>query len=411
MRNTSKNTDKIPADVLLKCAISEYQSSTNLQMAQILEKVSLKDKIKNESEFKKLYDKLLVDLGTYKNSLQGKLNFNLLLHPEVKCKIIDFILEIDKKKLIFNKRYLKFFFDHGFQLAAEEFISRSIDKESKLTHAEIYQAVRNVLIMNILQFFLGVPLKITPAVYAYSLLYPYTDNYLDNSNVSIEAKTNFNKRLSAILDGQELIPTNSFEKKVFSLVHQIETQHSRVEYPEVFESLLLIQDAQIQSMEQIRNKSITQNEILLNSFYKGGSSVLADAFLVKGNLTLSQMHFSFNFGTFLQLLDDISDAEVDKKDNNKTLFSYKNNNETIDSEVKKLISYMFKFSIKDRHDTQSIAFMKESIFFCTLLMIMFVIGQNPKKLSKNLYKELESYSRVRLSFFKKVAKWAPALFV
>ena len=115
MRNTSKNTDKIPADVLLKCAISEYQSSTNLQMAQILEKVSLKDKIKNESEFKKLYDKLLVDLGTYKNSLQGKLNFNLLLHPEVKCKIIDFILEIDKKKLIFNKRYLKFFFDHGFQ--------------------------------------------------------------------------------------------------------------------------------------------------------------------------------------------------------------------------------------------------------------------------------------------------------
>ena len=46
MRNTSKNTDKIPADVLLKCAISEYKRRTNLKMAQIIEKVSLKDKIK-----------------------------------------------------------------------------------------------------------------------------------------------------------------------------------------------------------------------------------------------------------------------------------------------------------------------------------------------------------------------------
>jgi hypothetical protein len=49
----------------------------------------------------------------------------------------------------------------------------------------------------------------------------------------------------------------------------------------------------------------TVDKILPISFFKGGTSVLADAFLVKGNLNIKEMHFAFAYGSFLQLLDDL----------------------------------------------------------------------------------------------------------
>jgi hypothetical protein len=42
--------------------------------------------------------------------------------------------------------------------------------------------------MNSLQIFWGLPLEMTPSVYAYSMLYPYTDNFLDNPEVNSEEK-------------------------------------------------------------------------------------------------------------------------------------------------------------------------------------------------------------------------------
>jgi hypothetical protein len=37
---------------------------------------------------------------------------------------------------------------------------------------------------------------------------------------------------------------------------------------------------------------------------------------------------------------------------------------------------------------------------CTLVMIMDAAGRNPGLISHKLYKELESYSKARLSFYK-----------
>jgi hypothetical protein len=153
-------------------------------------------------------------------------------------------------------------------------------------------------------------------------------------------------------------------------------------------------------MKQDEEQFLTSDQILSISFFKGGTSVLADAFLVKGNLNMDEMHFAFAYGAFLQLLDDLQDAKDDKKDKHQTLFSTIEDKSQIDYEVIKLISYIFKINTEGQLDTQMMSFMKEVIRNCTLMMIMEAVGRNPELISRKLYKELESYSKVRLPFYK-----------
>lgn len=45
---------------------------------------------------------------------------------------------------------------------------------------DVYQALRNIWIMNSLQISMGLRVDCTDSMFAYSLLYPYTDNLMDN---------------------------------------------------------------------------------------------------------------------------------------------------------------------------------------------------------------------------------------
>jgi len=63
---------------------------------------------------------------------------------------------------------------------------REFDNDIKLD--KMVQALRNVWIMNILQVLFNIKVEYTPSVFAYSMLYPYTDNYLDNTEISFQDK-------------------------------------------------------------------------------------------------------------------------------------------------------------------------------------------------------------------------------
>ncbi|ERI93416.1 hypothetical protein HMPREF1982_01840 [Clostridiales bacterium oral taxon 876 str. F0540] len=403
MKNICQGGNRIPIEALLNCSINEYLSSDESQLKK-LKKVSFIKKIINKRALKRLSQKLIQDLEPYKTELQEKLNskpdFSSPEMQKVKAIVTDFMLEVDKRKLVFDKSFLNFFMEQGYLEVAQKFITRAREEDSELKSEEIFQAIRNVWIMNSLQLFWGLPLKMTPSVYAYSMLYPYTDNFLDNPEVNIEEKVKFNERLYKVLNGENLTPTNFIEEQVFSLVGKIESEYSRDKFPEVFDSLSLIQEAQTESTKQDKDELLDYDKILPISFFKGGTSVLADAFLVKGNLNIKEMHFAFAYGSFLQLLDDLQDAVADKKDNHQTLFTIRNNNELIDTEVRSLISFIFKANATDESDTPIMCLMKEVITSCTLVMIMDAAGRNPELISHRLYKELESYSKVRLSFYK-----------
>ncbi len=403
MEKSLQNEYTIPINVLLNHAINEYLDSDKFQHE--IKKISLIKKIWNEREINKLSEKLINDLEPYRTKIQEGLNNTADLSSpeieEVKFIFTEFLIKADKRKLLFDRSFIKFFIEQGYLDAAEKFITTARKENPQLKDEEIFQALRNVWIMNSLQIYWGLPVEMTPSVYAYSMLYPYTDNFLDNPEYSREEKNKFNKRLYGVLNGEKLTPENFIEEKIFSLVNQIELQYCRDTYPEVYESLKLIQEAQTESMRQDGDKVLTYDSILPISFFKGGTSVLADAFLVKGNLTINEMHFAFTYGTFLQLLDDLQDAKVDKKDNHQTLFSTKRNNELIDNEVTRIILYIFKVNTANESDTKLMTLMKEVISSCTLIMIMDAVGRNPEIVSGELYRELESYSKVRLMYYKK----------
>jgi hypothetical protein len=107
-----------------------------------------------------------------------------------------------------------------------------------ITSEDIYQAGRNVWTANFLQLLLGMPVHVTPAIFAYSLLYPYCDNYLDDPAIPSATKLDFNERFRSRLAGASIAPRDRHERIISDLVGMIEAQFERAHYPQVFASLL-----------------------------------------------------------------------------------------------------------------------------------------------------------------------------
>src|ERR1035441_385867 len=76
------------------------------------------------------------------------------------------------------------FFPVGTELARW---TRSFDPT--LSMEDTIQAARNAWIACGMQALLGRPMELTPSILAYSLLYPYSDNYLDDPLISTDRKS------------------------------------------------------------------------------------------------------------------------------------------------------------------------------------------------------------------------------
>jgi len=191
-----------------------------------------------------------------------------------------------------------------------------------LSMADIIQAARNAWTACGLQPLMGVRVHLTPSILGYSLLYPYSDNYLDKENVSTETKLRFSRRFRCRLAGEQLAATNDRERAMWTLIALIEKQYPRHRYPQIFECLLAIHNAQEQSLTQIHNRHDGGDiDPLRISCAKGGTSVLADACLVNGSLNKQESGFAFEWGVLLQLGDDLQDVRDDAQSGSTTLFS------------------------------------------------------------------------------------------
>jgi hypothetical protein len=194
--------------------------------------------------------------------------------------------------------------------------------DASLSMAEIVQACRNAWTACGLQPLLGKSLGITPSILGYSLLYPYSDNYLDRGDVSTEAKLRFSERFRNRLRGEMPPAQNHREAAVWTCIQLIEGQYARARYPQVFDCLLAIHRAQEESIAQLKSCGRGgEPEVLRMSCAKGGTSVLADACLARGRLSEEEGRFSFEWGVLLQLGDDLQDVREDLRRGSLTLFT------------------------------------------------------------------------------------------
>jgi hypothetical protein len=217
--------------------------------------------------------------------------------------------------------YQGLLFADEFLAATRDFVREARAFAPAVRVEDVTQALRNVWIANSLQLLLERPVGLTPSLFGYSMLYPWTDNYLDDPAIPGEAKVAFNGALTRRLAGEPCPPADRHQAEVFELLARIESEHPRDARPQVYASLLAIQRAQVASLAQQRHAVPYEIDLLALSVEKGGTSLLADAWLVAGTLEPDEADFAFGYGVFLQLLDDLQDVQRDADAGHMTVFS------------------------------------------------------------------------------------------
>ena len=202
----------------------------------------------------------------------------------------------------------------------EQFIKRARLLWPEMPKSEIFQALRNVWIMIAIQIMAKVPVTLTDAMFAYSMLYPLTDNVIDHPDLTETEKADFITRLGMRLKGIPIEHGSKHEKDAFDMVSLIESTFNRETYPDVFESILLIHDAQKRSISQ-QYGTLDANDLMQLSFEKGAASVVADGYLVLGHLADDFLEFLTAYGIVLQLADDLQDIKTDAAIGHRTLFN------------------------------------------------------------------------------------------
>lgn len=327
-----------------------------------------------------------------------------------KEKVNGLIEEFTAKSDLISKEDKNILLKQGLPKITEQFVKEARGFNPNMKIEDIGQAMRNVWIMNIIQLLLGKQPEFTEAIFGYSMLYPYTDNYLDDTEISRDEKVEISNRFEKKLNGEEIEAINSYEESLFELVDRIEGQYSRAEYPEVFESLLGIHQGQRKSLLQQEKKSCPyETDILGISIEKGGISVLADAYLVNGKLTKEEASFFFGYGVLLQICDDLQDAIEDLNNNHMTIISQIAKKWPLDSITSGLINFTLDLIESAKcFKGDNILELKELIRKNCLQLILFAIAKNKKLYSRKYFKEVEQYFPYRATymngFYKKLKK-------
>ncbi|MEN8116881.1 MAG: hypothetical protein ABFS16_07875 [Bacteroidota bacterium] len=300
----------------------------------------------------------------------------------------------------FDKNHLGLILSDEFKNVSKDFFYRAREFGPELKPENIYQGMRNVWIMNGIQLMMDIPVEITPSVFAYSMIYPYSDNFLDNPEVTDDEKQLFSERFNLRLHGEEFAPKDFTEEQLYKLVEMFEKQYPRNGFPELYESLYAIQQGQTNSLKLINENGLSDSVIINICFEKGGASVLADGYLVAGKLTREQVQALFGYGIYLQLLDDIQDVKEDSEAYTKTMFSC-----LPDQDLGVFVNKTIHFGRKALEEMHCFTGVKNNDFLSLMnrsieTMIIESVGLNNTWYKKEYLAELEKHSPLHFEFIR-----------
>jgi hypothetical protein len=291
----------------------------------------------------------------------------------------------------------------GFLPAGKTFAHWARRFDPKLRMADIVQACRSAWTACGLQPLLGDPMGITHSILGYSLLYPYSDNYLDCADVSSEVKLLFSERFREKLRGERPPALHHREAALWALVEMIEGQYSRPRYPQVFECLLAIHQAQEESIAQLDGSLHSSDvELLKITCAKGGTSVLADACLAHGSLNEEESRFAFEWGVLLQLGDDLQDVHEDMLRGSVTIFTRAVTTGTsLDALVIQLLNFSERVSAGMDNLPNASKTLKNLLRMSWRSLIVGAVANSREFFSPGFLAEAERLSPFRFEFLRK----------
>jgi hypothetical protein len=304
--------------------------------------------------------------------------------------------------LQFPESHCDLIFSDAYLAATKAFVHQGRQFNSKMETEAIAQALRNVWVMNCLQLYLGIHPSLTPSVFAYSMLYPYTDNYLDRPNLSIRSKETACRRLKLRLAGESIDGCDAHETAVFRLLGMIEKEFPRDLFPEVHLSLLAIHEGQIRSLNQQRKSAeLDEHHLLRVSVMKGGSSVLADGWLVGGRINPEEADFFFGFGVMLQLLDDLQDLHEDGQAGHRTLFTHTASMRPLDCITNRLWAFMHRIlNSADSFTSPRRAELIDLIRRNSIMLMLRAMAECEDLFSREYLAHMERMSPLSFSFLR-----------
>lgn len=389
----------LPLAELVKLLLEEHLAlwwSSKRTLPQFRATYLPKDQVASEKQLEKMADGLAHELKHMPQSPEERQAWQERLRPG----LVDFA----RGALNLEQHHLDFIESTGMLEANLSFARMARQFDPKISAADIYQAGRNIMTANFLQLLLGLPVVVTPSVFAYSMLYPYTDNYLDDPAISSTTKLAFNHRFRLRLSGEAVRPANEHEAAINQLIEMIESQWDRARYPKVYESLLAIHAAQARSLGLVApGASPFELDVLGISFEKGGTSVLADGYLVAGWLSAEQARFCFGYGSFTQLMDDLEDIRDDIHEGRASVFSQTARHWPLDAVTNQLF-YFGRAIFKDLGPFQSPAVepLTDLVTRGIDPVLIDTIGRAGSFYSKDYQREMERHLPFRFARLRQV---------
>jgi hypothetical protein len=290
-----------------------------------------------------------------------------------------------------------------------EKVTRRFMKDTKifdpsLSQGDIHQALRNLWVFNSIQMIVGREIALTPSSFAYSLLYPYTDNGLDSSARSSDEKQAYIRWLGQWLLGDKYRTIDDWTGKTAELLMMIEKEYPPQKFSDVHLSLSAIHQAQSKSLllHDIQ-PGCDEESLTAITIEKGGTSVLADGYLAAGRLNNAEADSFFEYGVLLQLVDDLRDIDEDRVNAHSTPFSRIAEQGSLDSAVRRLLFFVKhsaeELSSLNRHHAYQI---KEMVEQSCSFLILETAARHHEFYSTRFLKSVECWMPLRPAFLNEL---------
>ncbi len=270
----------------------------------------------------------------------------------------------------------------------------------ELSFADIGQAIRNYIVYTMFKEMHIENSGFNAAAYAYSMLYPFTDNYIDHKNYTDAEKQEYNRIICATINAAAVHPANIHQEKTCELLRTIISSYEKEGSYQISQLLLMMLDAQACSIRQQRQAfPLTAEERLDVSLYKGGISVLIDRYFVQEEISSEDLRFYLGFGFFLQLADDLQDIKEDSLLGHSTLFTLDLSSDREERTVNRLLHFlnhiMEHFQPKNIH-------MKNFVLAASRLLIYTSVIGSKEFFSNEYLSQLEKSLPVTASFMENI---------
>lgn len=295
---------------------------------------------------------------------------------------------------------------------AKRFIDRVRAFDGELDQAQIWQAFRNYLIYAVIVDMQGERQNAGDQILAYSLLYPYTDNYIDNEKIPKECKEHYNRMIADKLRGGSVTPRGLLEERTCLLLDMILRVCSEPAGKRVSGILLQLLYAQSSSIggQLAEVSGVTsvpifsersQDRILETSIWKGSTSVVADYLFSTPHWTQEEETFYRKFGFLLQMIDDLQDIEEDKRSGNRTLMAECRELPVREKYVNRLLWYSWRVITEFEPVNPRL---KEFILKNCVAIILDAVCVNAQFFSKAYLETLKPYLLFSAEFLRKTGK-------